>query len=329
MPQDICLDIPFPARIHPGEAEARERNIDWLVSNRWLTREENVVRFRTWRLSDMGARFHPGAVTTDDLDLGVQQQAFYFFLDDLFDSPLGAAPSNAHALVCHLAEIARHGGEPDAVTPGFPLAEMFAGIWDRSRRGMSEAWCRRAGLNWEAFFLSYVTEAVNTATGTVMDLGPYRTHRQVSIGAEGVLDIIERCGGFEAPPELHESSCFREMRALSADVIVLTNDVQSLEKDEANREPNNAVTLLSRERGHCRQEALETVQDMVREHITRFHVLSAQARRLCTALGLTAQQCEAAERFVDACRIVMRANYDWGNACGRYSPDGVERKLST
>lgn len=71
MLQDISLDIPFPSRIHPGEPQARERNIDWLVAEELLTRAENVARYRTWCLSDLAARFHPDAVTTEDLDLAL------------------------------------------------------------------------------------------------------------------------------------------------------------------------------------------------------------------------------------------------------------------
>ncbi|GAA0491053.1 hypothetical protein ACFQ2B_32980 [Streptomyces stramineus] len=321
MPQDFEVDIPFPPRISPDVPGARQRNVDRLVSEGLLTREESVARYLGWDVAQLAGRFHPSA-TGDDLDLGLQQQTFYFVFDDLFDTCLGEEPARAYALCHQMAALARHDG---TARPAFPLAEMFVDVWNRSKQGMSDAWRRRAGFNWEHFFLSYVTEAVNRMCRTVLDLASYIRQRQVAIGSRGVLDLVERLSRAEAPPELHESSCFQHMRDVTADVVTLTNDVASLEKDEANQEANNAVLLLCLERGVSRQKAIGAVQHMISERVAHFHVLSAESMRMCGLLGLSPEQRHAVERFIDGNRAVMRGNYDWSRNNERYSEEGVER----
>ncbi|GAA0380318.1 terpene synthase family protein [Streptomyces blastmyceticus] len=324
MPQDLDLDIPFPPRISPDVAGARQRNIDRLVREGLLTREENVARYLSWDVAQLAGRFHPEAVG-EDLDLGLLQQTFYFVFDDLFDTCLGEEPDHAYRLAHRMVSLVRRDGTGRPQRPAFPLGEMFVEVWSRSRKGMSDSWCRRAALNWEQFFLSYVTEAVTRASRTVLDIDTYIRQRQIAIGSRGVLDMVECLARVEAPPEMHESSCFLQMRDITAEVVTLANDVTSLEKDEANREVNNAVLLLCLQRRISRQEAVDTVRDMIRTRLAHFQVLSAEALRLCGVLGLSSRERGAVERFVDGNRAVVRGNHDWTQSNGRYSRQGVEQ----
>ncbi|WKX70665.1 hypothetical protein [Streptomyces sp. XD-27] len=318
MPQDIALDIPFPSRISSDAPRARALNLEWLTSERLLTSQENVDRYLSWNLSDLAGRFHPDAVG-DDLVLGLQQQTFYFFVDDLFDSYLGDDPHSAYSLCHELASLARQ----RSTRPTFPLAEVFLDLWARSCEGMSHAWRERAARNWEQFFLSYAAEAANRRSGAVLGLEVYMKLRRISIGAQGVLDLTERCGHFEAPAEVHESSCVREMRDLTAEIVILTNDLASLEKDEANQEPNNTVLLLSLERRISRDKAIECLRNMVRERMARFAAQARAAEQISDLLPLNRRQRRGVARFIAANRTVMRGNYDWGRFSRRYDRSGV------
>lgn len=321
--QDIELDIPFAPRISPDLEAARARNLEWLTSADLLTSAENQARYLDWQLADLAARFYPDAVG-DDLVLGVQGQSFFFFFDDLFDGRLGADPVGTYAICHEMAALAHRSPDSRLVQPTFPLAHVWLDHWSRAQEGMSEAWKARTARHWAEYFLSYAAEAVNRKSGTVLDVDGYLKLRRHAIGAQPVLDTTERCGHFEAPAEIHESMCMRQLRDLTCEVVILANDLSSLEKDEANGEPNNIILLLLRQHCHKLGEAIEVVQEMTRQRIARFQLLSLEADRLCEALELPLRERESVARFVEANRACMRGNYDWGRSTGRYDRTGVQ-----
>ncbi|WKU47918.1 pentalenene synthase [Streptomyces sp. VNUA116] len=322
MPQDIALDIPFPKRLNPYVEVARARNEHWLVSTGLLSSPHNVERYRTWRIERLAAGFLPG-VSVNELTFGLAVQSFFFFFDDLFDSGLGEDPAATYEICHEMAALARQ--EPGAtdVTPSFPLARVWTELWQQSQLGMSAAWRARSVRHWEEYFLTYVSEAVNRRSGTVLSMDSYMKLRRLGIGSEVVVDVSERCGHFEAPPEIHQSMAVLEARAITAEVVTLTNDLHSLEKDLANGELNNAVLLLGLEHGCSRAEAIAHVQRMVRRRTARFLQLEAEADRLCDVFGLTPEQRENTRLFLDTNRACMRGNLDWSNDTGRYSEIGV------
>lgn len=321
--QDIDLDIPYEPRTSPDMDTARARNLDWLTSAGLITSEENKTRYLTWELADLAARFYPNALG-EDLELALQGQSFVFFFDDLFDSPLGKNPAVSYAICHEMAALARVDDTAGAAEPSFPLAHVWLDHWSRAKRGMSAAWRARAARNWQRWFLSYVAEAMDRKSGTVLDIDRYMQLRRVAIGADPVLDTAERCEHYEVPAHVHESTCMWRMRDLTSEVVTLVNDLNSLEKDAVNGEPNNIVLLLRRERPGTMDEAVLTVQAMIRKRIERFEELAAEAERLGEALALSAREREAVARFVDTNRACMRGTYDWGRRSGRYDQMGIE-----
>ncbi|MDT0449610.1 terpene synthase family protein [Streptomyces hesseae] len=317
------MDIPFEVRISPDVAAANARHMKWLRAEGFVTTSSNADRYLTWAVGELAGRFHPDAFG-DDLELGIQGQTFYFFFDDLFDSHLGRDPLAAYGLCQEMAALARQSPDSSLVKPTFPLARLWLDHWERLRHGMSVAWRERAARHWEQYFLSYVTEAVNRRAGLVLDMSRYLALRRVAIGVEGVLDTAERCGGFEAPPEVHESTLVQEIREITAEVVILTNDLHSLEKDEANGEPDNAVLLLRREHDCSQEDAIGLLRGMVHQRIDRFRRLTDRTHELCAALGLSPRQRESTHRFLGANRALMRGNYDWSRATDRYSRIGVD-----
>lgn len=322
MPQDAPLDIPFPTPINVHARTAVAPHVSALVSEGFLTSAENTARYRSWRLTELAARFYPDAAL-EDLVLGARGQAFFFFFDDLFDSHLGEDPAAAYQVCRRMAALARHTPGCAPAEPAFPLARMWLDLWEGLREGMSVHWQERAARHWERYFLSYVTEAADRATAVVLDLDAYLRLRRRSIGTDGVLDTAERCGRFEAPPEVHESTWIRELRGLTAEVVTLTNDVHSLEKDLANGEANNAVLILQRFHRCTEREAIAQIRTAIGDRTRAFERLASQAGRIGDALRLAPAQRDATLRFLDANRSCMRGNYDWSRHTPRYSPVGV------
>ncbi|UGY94499.1 terpene synthase family protein [Streptomyces gobiensis] len=323
MPQDIVLEIPFPARINPHTEAVLVRHMEWLKAAGFLSSDENIERYLTWRLVELAGRFYPDALE-DDLVLGAQGQAFFFFFDDLFDSHLGESPAAAYRICYEMAALARQSPDSTWIKPSFPLARLWLDHWCRAQEGMSAAWRERAARHWEDFFLSYVTEAANRKSGALLGTDQYLKLRRLAIATEGVLDTAERCGRFEAPPEIHQSMSILEIRDITAEVVVLANDLHSLEKDQVNGELNNAILLLRSERSYSQDEAVREVRDMVHKRIARFQQLGHEIYRLCDDFALSAEQRAGTRRFLEVNRACMRGNYDWGRTTDRYSKVGIQ-----
>ncbi|MGW1073740.1 terpene synthase family protein [Streptomyces sp. NPDC002537] len=322
MPQDIALDIPFPTRTNPLVDTVAERNERWLITEGLLSSQQNIERYRSWGIAKLAAGFLPD-VSERELTFGLAVQSFFFFFDDLFDGALGRNPAATYEICHEMAALARQGSGTSLVSPSFPLARLWASLWNRCQQGMSAAWRGRAVRHWEEYFLTYVSEAVNRKSGTALGMDSYMKLRRDGIGSQVVLDVSERCGHFEAPPEIHQSMCMLEIRDITAEVVTLTNDLHSLEKDQANGDPNNAVLLLGKEHSCSQEQAVVHLQRMVRRRTRRFQRLAAEVDQLCDSFGLSADERESTHRFLDANRACMRGNLDWSDSSGRYSDIGV------
>ncbi|MFJ8608055.1 pentalenene synthase [Streptomyces sp. NPDC093675] len=267
--------------------------------------------------ADVAARFHPTA-TGDDLDLAVDQQSWFFLFDDLFDGPAGTDPDRVRELVSDVA-----GAFEGSASARHPLARAFADLWARSIAGMSEAWRARAAADWHAYLGGYVDEALGRGRQTLPRSSEHLALRTRTIGALPVLDMAERVGHYECPACALESPAVREMRRLAVEVVILDNDIVSVEKEEAVGHVN-VVSLLEGEYGCSRAEAIDRMRAMVAERTERFIVVRRELPTLARGLGLDDRDRAALERYErDALQTLMRGAYDWDQQAERYRDDFV------
>ncbi|WP_280380114.1 terpene synthase family protein [Nocardia wallacei] len=323
MPQHIALNLPFPQRISPDVETVSAQHVDWLTGSGLLNSRANIDRYREWHLDELAGRFYPDAVT-DDLALGLQGQCFFFFFDDLFDGAVGTAPAETYE-ICHSMMLLSR-GRPLSTLPirDLPLAHIWRDLWRRCKDGMSRSWTTRAAIHWQQYFQSYVSEAVIRTTGRILSVDDYLAARRHAIGTDGVLDFAERCQRFEAPPVLHATIYFQQIRAITADVVVLTNDLHSLEKDEANGDPNNLILLLAGEHKVSRSAVVRRLQEMINRRLSRFADLTHIVEDVCGAVALESTGQTHTQRFLAAAGACMRGNYDWSRRTNRYSAIGIK-----
>jgi hypothetical protein len=321
MPQDVELVIPFPSRISWDINRARARNVDWLLSCGLLRSSSAVSRYLSWQLAELGARAYPHA-TGDDLDLVVDHMAWFFLFDDQFDGPLGLQPDRATALCRDLVAIT---GSPVARRPdtGHPLLDAWADLCNRRAQGMSAAWQHRAAANWERYIDAYVDETVNRARGLALDLQAALALRRRTIGMHPSLDLAERVGRYEIPPAAYTAKLVRDLQECTLDVVILVNEVCSVEKEQARQDVHNLVLIVEQSNRCDRPEAIEVLMAMAGLRISRFVRLEREIPALCEALALPAQSSSVLERYADAMRAWMRGNYDWERRSGRYAAENL------
>ncbi|MFD9418605.1 terpene synthase family protein [Streptomyces goshikiensis] len=82
-----------------------------------------------------------------------------------------------------------------------------------------------------------LTEACDRRAGMVADSGEWMRLRRKVIGVRPSIDVCERVGHFEVPAPVVHSTAVESARDVVAYVIILINEVYSLENDEARDAP--------------------------------------------------------------------------------------------
>jgi pentalenene synthase len=318
MPQGIATHIPFPSRISPDAERAQAVFLAWPRAFGLLTSADAEQRHLQGNYPELAARFHPAA-TGDDLDLGVDQQSWFFLFDDQFDDARGRDPEWVRQLTDPVIDVLtspRDAAPPDAT----PLVAAFADLWARSRERMSPSWCARAAQNWRRYLAGHVTEAVNRGQNARPSFASHLLLRQDTCGVPPILDIAERIGHFEVTERAYASPLVTELRLIAAEVVVLDNEIISLEKEEAVGD-NNLVLITEHESACSRSAAIERICGLIRERTERFVALECLLPVLCDGIALDRPERAALQRYLtDALLPVMRGAHDWQQHCIRYTP---------
>ncbi|MER6198511.1 pentalenene synthase [Streptomyces sp. NPDC001586] len=325
MPQNVEFDIPLPSWTTPELAAARERHLQW--ARRWglVGGVEAERRYLFAQVADVAAYSYPDAVGAD-LDLAFDVNGWFFLFDDQFDVPLGEDPPAAS--VCEeLIDLLRL---PPGTAPSSssPLGDAFADVWGRMAEGMSRRWQERTARHWMDYLSANLTEACDRRAGFVADSGEWMRLRRKVIGVSPSIDVCERVGRFEVPAPAVHSTAVESAREIVTDVIILVNEVYSLENDEA-RDAPNLVTCLVRERQCTRPEAIVELRRRADAQLRRLPRVREQASRLCGPLGLPEAAQEAVDRYLGAISAYMRGIYDWHRLAGRYTPHVAQHASPT
>lgn len=322
MPQDAAFLIPFPSRMNAGAVSARGRHAKWVRQWRLVCGEEAELRYASSRFDDLAAYVYPDA-DAEGFDLALNVLGWFFLLDDQFDTPeTGQRLAAVEACQQMILLLHREPGPVALSAP--PLVAAFSSLWNAMCVGMSEQWRGRAAWDWVDYLAGNIAEVADRQAGTAVSYEQHLTVRRRSIGARPALLLSERTGHFEVPSLAFYSSHMEAMRAIVVDHIVLTNDVCSLEKDDA-RGDTNVVRLLMRKRRISRDQAVSALVRHVDGLLETFVELEAGLPRLCVTLGLTPTETSAVHRYADAMRAWIRGNYDWSRSSGRYAAQAADQ----
>ncbi|MFI6768621.1 pentalenene synthase [Streptomyces sp. NPDC050355] len=311
MPQDVEFALPWPLRVNPHLEAARAHNLQWMAAYGFLAAQTESA-YLGWQLAEVSAYFYPDA-SLEGLCLATDVMGWYFTpFDDRFDGPLGQDPRGTARLCARLIDVL-DGNPPVDV----PVVQSFAEIWQRWQRGRSTIWCARAACNWAEYLAVHITEA-QLRSGH-LDGGSETQHmwrRRRSVSSGPLNDLAERAGGFEVPPLAWHSQILHEMRAVAADVVSLSNDTASAEKEARADDFDNNILLRLRQEGLTDSRAVTEIQHRTRALVR--HFLTLEERCVEFARAFPPQQRTAVERHILALHDFMRGNDHWERTSGRY-----------
>ncbi|MFF9581207.1 pentalenene synthase [Streptomyces achromogenes] len=306
------VTVPFPHRISADFLPAHDRHLAWPRSFGFLSSKEEEAHHLKGQFPLIAAMFYPNA-TGDELDLGVDQQSWYFLFDDALDERWGRSPERVRHLVGLVKE--GIGGEASPL----PLAGAFADMRRRSCRDMPGDWIQRSAAHWSSYLDHHVHEALSRRTGTPMPLSTYLRVRRHTIGVAPVIDLAERLSSCVLPDHLYVLPHLSVMREMTKTFIICDNDIVSLDKDAALGEQNNLVLCLEREFGISRPQA---IQEALRRQDEALELFTAAHRALLAATAtshLMAAERDLLRRYcTEALQTTIRGAYDWHHASTRY-----------
>lgn len=312
MPHDFAFPVSFPIRRNPYENQAYRREREWCV--RYGLSEHDTSRVLDGHPGRFAAYANPTA-RNQELALATDQTCFFFYIDNRFDTELFDNPAVAVGLITCLIAILN--GPPPRTRD--PAVAMFTDLWRTECEGMSQTWRRRAETHWETYFWGNLVEATARCRSSVPDaVDDYLSMRRDTIGVQPPIDLSERLGRFEVPGEMYCQPEFRQLRTLAADLVVLGNDVASLEKEEERGDQFNAITLLRKRDGLNRAAALEKIAALIERKATEFHTLQAQMPALCDTLQLNGLRREGALRGAEAAYQAVSGTFAWQPGTPRY-----------
>nr|WP_163017289.1 pentalenene synthase [Streptomyces chartreusis] len=318
MPQDLNFPPPIQPQINPEIDRARERHLGWAATHNLIRGDVPRQRYVKSYAADLSAYAYPRAAGAD-FDLSFDMMGWFFLFDDQFDVPSAEHPWSATSACTRLISVLLQPSTAD-ISSLPPIAGAFVDMWQRMRYGMSQAWIDRTTCNWVDYLLGNLTEASNRlAEYSTSSIERMRIRRR-TIGVRPSIDMSERVNNFEIPDIAWHSTHIEAMRLITIDHIILTNELASLEIDEARHDPN-LVYCLMREKGLSRAEAIGELASRADNEMERFLDLERRLPFLGERLALSKPEMRKIKKYVEALRAWIRGSYDWHCVAGRYSAE--------
>ncbi|MFF0967381.1 terpene synthase family protein [Streptomyces sp. NPDC003703] len=313
------FDLPFPAppapADHPHHLSVFGHTGRWLRETGVLATDADVSVYQVHDVPAWAVLCYPEAplealrLISDFISLAAQ-----------WDHLLSTPPHRGRGVEMFEPMLAvLDGGPPGAGQgPYAPYVRAWSDVWARWQRGMPSVWRERTAGNWRRALEALVVEDTAEREGRVMTIEEKTTVRDETGLQPLTLDLLERGGGYILPSSVLATPEMRALERHTGREVWLTNEVQSLPKEEAAGE-SNLVLLLEREKGLDREQALGLVHRMVREHTDAFLAAEAAVPHALDTLGMAPEDRSAVYRHIAGMRALMAGTVAWCGHSGRYS----------
>ncbi|KAJ6002360.1 Presilphiperfolan-8-beta-ol synthase [Penicillium sp. IBT 35674x] len=248
------------------------------------------------------------APTCDEeaLRMMVDWNHWVFLFDDQFDEGhLSQDPAAAQEEINRTLEIMEDTERPVRRDDN-PIQFVFQTTWDRLKQ-----WCDRdQQQRWEdmhqQFFdgLLKQVKVMHTHQALGRDVHEYMDMRRGTIGAYPAIALTEYALEINLPPEVMSHPSLEECMCISADLVLLVNDILSYKKDLALGVDHNLMFLLKCQ-GLSIQQAVDRIGEMLNNCYSRWY--SALQKMEIWGEHIDKQVLG----FIDACRNVALGNLHW------------------
>ncbi|KAL3483007.1 Presilphiperfolan-8-beta-ol synthase [Aspergillus germanicus] len=187
-----------------------------------------------------------------------------------------------------------------------PIRYVFQTTWDR----LKQRACPELQIRWKEmhrrYFDGLITQVKVMQDQRVFsrDVQEYMNMRRQTIGAYPAIALAEYALGTNLPNGVVDHPSLQECMHISADLVLLVNDILSYKKDLKLGVDHNLITLLQ-EKGLSLQRSIDSISDLLNDCYKRWY--SALANMPIWGEETDRQVL----KFVDCCRNVALGNLYW------------------
>ncbi|KAI1297832.1 Presilphiperfolan-8-beta-ol synthase [Xylaria venustula] len=187
-----------------------------------------------------------------------------------------------------------------------PIRYVFQTCWLRLKERASPELQQRYKEQHKRFFDQLVVQVEAMASGEVLsrDVQHYLDCRRGTIGAYPAISVAEYGQGVRLPESVFQHNSLQECMRVSADLVLLVNDLLSYRKDLALGVDHNLIFLLS-EQNLTIQQSIDKIGNMIDDCYRRWYTALAELPSYGEQID-----CEVLT-FVEVCRYVALGNLHW------------------
>lgn len=323
IPQLYC---PFPPEVNPHVEAVHEHTLAWARQFGLVKDERAIARLRDAKFGNLVARVYPRS-PRDALAILTDWFTWVFVLDDECDEAgIGKRPQRLAALHAHCLEVLSRLGPENLPTlsrprpdrPDVALIHALSDLRGRMHSLMSRAWMDRFAVSLGEYFDAGIWEAENRELGVWPDSESYIRMRPYTGAMHIAIDFIDLTEGETLPLVVRKDPCYQRLMLITANVVLWSNDLFSLQKERAHHDMHNLALVLQHEEDICLQAAVDRVARLIEREVKHFIALEARLPCFGTAVD------SLLRRFVRVLRSWMRGNIDWSCESGRYQTSAEE-----
>jgi len=177
---------------------------------------------------------------------------------------------------------------------------------------------------WGHFYDTMVNEAENRENDTILGLTAFMEFRWVNSSVGVMFALAECLLGIDLQPGIFDHPTVSTLRRLAGNVIFITNDICSYNKEQASGQgANNLITVIMKEKGVGLQGAFDVSGQFFQNDVEAFLSHKAQLPHWGPEVD------ESVSRYVTALESWIRGNVEWSLGCPMYFGDSIEEVRRT
>ncbi len=328
MPQPFELPdfyVPYPARLSPFVAHAREASTDWARELGMLEGSD------VWTQEDLLAHdyallcgyTHPDT-SPEMLTLITEWYVWVFFFDDHFLARYKNSGERADALAYLLRLCAFM--EPDhGLEPSNPCEAGLVDLWDRTAPFRSADWVRRFTESTRHLIMASMWELDNITAKRIANPVEYVEMRRRVGGAPWSASLVEHAVNAEVPAAISRTRPMRVLSDAFADSIHFRNDIFSYQREvEQEGELDNGVLVIQTFLNVSPQEAADRLNDLLTSRLAQFeHTALVEVPELVVESGLDPVSAAQIAAYVKGLQDWQSGGHEWHMRSSRYMNKGA------
>jgi germacradienol/geosmin synthase len=331
--------MPYPARLNPHLAGAREHSKAWAYEMGILADRQDPQGIHIWdeaKFDSMDyallcAYTHPDAPGRE-LDLVTDWYVWVFYFDDHFLETYKRSQDQAGAkeYLDRLPAFMPIGLTEPPPEPTNPVERGLLDLWTHTVSNRSLDWQRRFFESTRNLLEESTWELSNISGQRVPNPIEYIEMRRKVGGAPWSADLVEHAAFVEVPARIADTRPMRVLKDTFADGVHLRNDIFSYQREtEEEGEINNCVLVLERFLGVDPQRAADLTNDILSSRLHQFeNTALAELPALSVEHGLDLLERESVLLYVKGLQDWQSGGHEWHMRSSRYMNDPPSRAPS-